>query len=417
MLRRISLSASFGLVVGAVASLAIACGEDGDEPEVVRPDEEPTEQRMEPTAPPSATPVPTMESRPATPTSQAPRRPTSSPVPTKAPRSPTQEPILNAPTFSYVVQSGDTFSTIAQDFGIDQKTVHLTNPDNEPRSLTVGEVIDVPVSRGFGVELPNESFTLVVEPGDTLSRYARIFDEVTVKALQAANPDVEARELSVGQRLVVPGVDALSAAPTSTPSAPRATPTAEPASRLTGFLVPIRGACLPSSDNLMPNATRDYRFGTHEGVDFWPGYACAPIERGTPVYAAKDGVVSVATLDYQPLTQEEWEAIRARAEDAGETLPDDLFRLRGRQVEIGHSNGVRTRYAHLSRIADGVRQGARVTQGQLVGYVGNSGTPSGIDDPDASVHLHFEIRVGDSYLGAGEPPAEVRRLYEEAFGL
>jgi murein DD-endopeptidase MepM/ murein hydrolase activator NlpD len=56
-----------------------------------------------------------------------------------------------------------------------------------------------------------------------------------------------------------------------------------------------------------------------------------------------------------------------------------------------------------------------VAVGQVVGHVGNSGTPEGVSDPNLENHLHFEIRVGDNYLGQGLSAAETRRLFEEAF--
>jgi murein DD-endopeptidase MepM/ murein hydrolase activator NlpD len=56
----------------------------------------------------------------------------------------------------------------------------------------------------------------------------------------------------------------------------------------------------------------------------------------------------------------------------------------GKLVEIVHSQGVRTRYAHLSRID--VQVGARVAAGATVGRVGATGEASG-------PHLHFEVLV------------------------
>ena len=48
-------------------------------------------------------------------------------------------------------------------------------------------------------------------------------------------------------------------------------------------------------------------------------------------------------------------------------------------------------------------------------FAGESGTPESVTDPGTEAHLHFEIRVGDSYLGKGLPPDEVRQLYLQAF--
>jgi len=56
----------------------------------------------------------------------------------------------------------------------------------------------------------------------------------------------------------------------------------------------------------------------------------------------------------------------------------------GRVVEIQHSNGLKTLYAHMRRFAKNVRKGSRVHQGQTIGYVGTSGRSTG-------PHLHFGL--------------------------
>lgn len=89
----------------------------------------------------------------------------------------------------------------------------------------------------------------------------------------------------------------------------------------------------------------------HAGVDL-----AAPL--GTPVYAGGDGVVRRA----------QWVSGY------------------GRFVELDHVNGYQTAYAHMSRIADGLKPGDRIKQGQVVGYVGSTGNSTGN-------HLHYEIRI------------------------
>jgi murein DD-endopeptidase MepM/ murein hydrolase activator NlpD len=208
---------------------------------------------------------------------------------------------------------------------------------------------------------------------------------------------------------------------TESPTSPTPTPTAEPTAPpileavIHGFQYPIAGACLPSREDLMPNAPREYRWGVHEGIDFYPGCNCAPIERGMPVLAAKTGVVIRADHGYQDITAEEMDALLARTEQQGYTDPASLDRLRGRQVWLDHGDGIVTRYAHLLDVEAGIEEGMVVEAGQVVGYVGNSGTPEGVTDPNLENHLHFEIRVGGGYLGEGLSPAQTRRLCEKAF--
>lgn len=71
----------------------------------------------------------------------------------------------------------------------------------------------------------------------------------------------------------------------------------------------------------------------------------------------------------------------------------------GRHVRIQHDGDYVSAYAHLQRYATGIKAGARVTKGQVIGYVGNSGTATG-------PHLHFALlRAGIPIdpLGASMP--------------
>jgi murein DD-endopeptidase MepM/ murein hydrolase activator NlpD len=89
----------------------------------------------------------------------------------------------------------------------------------------------------------------------------------------------------------------------------------------------------------------------HKGVDF-----AAPT--GTPVHAAGDGKITV------------------KAKQIGY----------GNVVMIQHGGSYSTVYAHLSRFAAGLKPGATVHQGEVIGYVGQTGWATG-------PHLHYEFRV------------------------
>jgi murein DD-endopeptidase MepM/ murein hydrolase activator NlpD len=117
----------------------------------------------------------------------------------------------------------------------------------------------------------------------------------------------------------------------------------------------------------------------HAGTD----YAAAP---GTPVMAAGEATV-------------------ARAGWSGGY---------GIMVELRHRNGITTRYGHLRGLASGVRAGARVSQGEVIGYVGSTGLASG-------PHLHYEFLVNGVAqdarrirLNAGPPiEANLRPAFEQ----
>ena len=63
----------------------------------------------------------------------------------------------------------------------------------------------------------------------------------------------------------------------------------------------------------------------------------------------------------------------------------------GNMVRLRHADGFETYYLHLSSIAKGVRSGARVTQGQLIGKVGATGTATG-------PHLDYRLKKHDVFV-------------------
>lgn len=56
----------------------------------------------------------------------------------------------------------------------------------------------------------------------------------------------------------------------------------------------------------------------------------------------------------------------------------------GKTIEIDHGHGYKTLYAHLNGYRKGIRRGARVSKGQVIGYVGSTGLSTG-------PHLHFGL--------------------------
>ena len=109
---------------------------------------------------------------------------------------------------------------------------------------------------------------------------------------------------------------------------------------------PIDGARMSSGYGMRRHPVLGYN-KMHKGVDF-----AAPT--GTPIYAAGDGII----------------------EKAG------WFSSYGKYVRIRHNSELKTAYAHMSRIK--VKNGARVKQGEVIGYVGTTGRSTG-------AHLHYEV--------------------------
>lgn len=187
--------------------------------------------------------------------------------------------------------------------------------------------------------------------------------------------------------------------------------------RLSGFRMPIVGSSLPDLSTLLPGAPRAYRNGVHQGFDFMPGHVGVPTGYSAPAVATKAGVIIRADIDYVEMTPAEYEAVIAAAQDSGTTPPELLDKLRGRQVWIDHGAGIVSRYAHLSGIAAGIVAGQKVEGGDIVGFVGNSGTESGTQGTRGGAHLHYELRIDDRYLGEGMSADEIRALATRIFGL
>ena len=154
-----------------------------------------------------------------------------------------------------------------------------------------------------------------------------------------------------------------------------------------GLVLPIDGVGLPTDPELVPNSPRDYRGGSHEGIDF-------PADDGTPVHAVAAGTIARIDRDYAEWSVEARDQALAAAVVLGYTPSSTLDLIRGRQVWIDHGRGIVSRYAHLSAVAP-LAVGAVVSPGEVIGSVGSSGLPEG------GPHLHLEIRVGTSYLGDG----------------
>ncbi len=116
-----------------------------------------------------------------------------------------------------------------------------------------------------------------------------------------------------------------------------------------GMTRPVSGARMTSGFGMRFHPLLGYT-RMHQGVDYGVPY-------GSPIYAVADGTIQYAG----------WHGGH------------------GRYVRIGHSGGLATGYAHMSRIL--VAPGTRVAQGQVIGYVGSTGLSTG-------PHLHFETYRG-----------------------
>jgi murein DD-endopeptidase MepM/ murein hydrolase activator NlpD len=122
---------------------------------------------------------------------------------------------------------------------------------------------------------------------------------------------------------------------------------------------PLRYDHISSPYNLKRRHPILKRIMPHLGIDYSAG-------TGTPVFAAADGTVSFA----------------------GPRGPN------GNLVSVKHNNGFESHYAHLWKIAAGIKPGARVSQRQNIGFVGSTGRSTG-------PHLHFALKRNGKFLDPG----------------
>ena len=155
---------------------------------------------------------------------------------------------------------------------------------------------------------------------------------------------------------VIPGRIVTSVPTTSTSVPPTTTPPALPALKVIVF--PVLGPCWFGDTWQAPRSGGRQ----HQGVDIIA-------KSGTPLYAANNGRISRQSFDR-------------------------VGSLGGNTITLTAADGTYFYYAHLSTFADGIAVGSEVVAGQVIGYVGSTGSSS-------TPHLHFEYHP---YGGAAVNP-------------
>ena len=253
------------------------------------------------------------------------------------------EPKNNGRISLYVVRPGDTLSEIASMFEVTANTVLWANSLKGAKDIHPGDtLIILPVS---GVEH-------TVAKGDTLASLAKKYT-ADAEEIATFNGLESGASLAVGVKIIIPGGEVPVAKKTTLPNA--------------GATAPYRGGSGPALPGFFihPVAGATLTQGIHgyNGVDLGA-------KTGTPIRAAASGKILIS---------------RTGGWNGGY----------GSYVVIDHGNGTQTLYGHMSRNI--ATQGASVTQGDVIGYVGSTGLSTG-------PHLHFEVR------GARNPFASCRTM-------
>ena len=172
--------------------------------------------------------------------------------------------------------------------------------------------------------------------------------------------------------------------------------------------LPSKDYPVPEYLNLLPNALREYRSGSHQGIDF-------AIPLNGPIMAVSGGTIVRSNPTHSDVDIKTYNAFLETTQKLSKT-PEDIYNyiLLGKSIVIDHGYSIAPNfrtisvYAHLSSIADGVLPGTRVEKGQLIGFSGNTGTSSGALRNEKGAHLHWELYFEDSsgkyFLGQNIPP-------------
>lgn len=231
----------------------------------------------------------------------------------------------------YTVHSGDTLEQIAKMYSVTPSTILWANDLTKGTALKEGQVL---------VILPISGIKYTVKKGDTLEKIATKYKGDKVEIALFNNMSA-GDSLNVGDEIIIPDADgSLAASQTTTKNTKTSTKSSGKDS--SGyFMRPVVGG------------VRTQGIHGHNGIDI-------AASLGTPILAAADGTVVISKFG-------SW--------NGGY----------GNYVVIQHSNGTQTLYGHMS--ANLVSAGEKVTKGQAIGKMGNSGQSTG-------VHLHFEVRGG-----------------------
>lgn len=263
----------------------------------------------------------------------------------------------------YSVASGDTLSGIAHEFGLKSETLMWENGITAASTLKVGQKLNIPPANGVSHR---------VTPGQTIEKIAALYS-VQADRIVAMN-NLQSGVIGSDQIIFVPEGKPLPQTTPATSSRMIANVGTSTGGRATARDSAARNTrtnvdTKPKTDNFKntddsPKAGRSLIFPTIGSLTqgFHKGHYAFDIANRSkpPIWAAGSGKVIVSTMGV-------W---------AGGY---------GNHVVIDHGNGVQTLYGHMDHV--NVKVGDHVTQGQVLGQMGNTGNVRGV----TGIHLHFEV--------------------------
>lgn len=252
-------------------------------------------------------------------------------------------------TISYLVESGDTISTIAQKFDIGVNTILWENNLNAYSVIRPGDSLAI---------LPVSGVKYKVASGESLKSIAAKYS-VSEESILAFNDISGEGRLQIGQMLMIPG-------------GKKESYNQETPKTYSGLSL-IKNLIKPSNDSSDDSGKKSTPSNSAPRVGNkmnWPtvGY------RITQYFTGRHFAIDIANHVGTPLY----------AADAGVVEKAGWGTGYGNQILINHGGGKKTRYAHLSKFS--VKTGDQVSKGEVVGLMGSTGWSTG-------PHIHFEVII------------------------
>ncbi len=283
-------------------------------------------------------------------------------------------------TETYVVQDGDTISSIAQKYGVHVGTILWNNNLTDRQYIRPGDSLRIPPASGM---------LATIKAGDTLEKLATRYgaDAGEIATYNHLSND----QLALGHEIMIPGgsppeieqtrtqilarnresADTNNDGNATTNNRPPVVIKPKPVAKPTAVAV-----ATPSTDSLIEDFTTPTPTPKPPDAEptsgsklFWPtsGHSITQYygwqhtgldidgDFSSPIYAANDGVVEKAGWNTGGY---------------------------GLMIMIDHPNGMKTRYGHTSKMF--VKEGDEVKRGQVIAMMGTTGRSTG-------THLHFEV--------------------------
>lgn len=242
---------------------------------------------------------------------------------------------LRSAPITYIVQSGDVLSKLAEKFNISMNTILWENKLTWSSTIQPGQKL---------VILPNSGINYEIKSGDTISSVAKKYQGDINKIIEA-NGLADASDVHIGDLIFIPdGVK-----PTAVVSSYK--PKLNPITNEGELPVASPDTGTKLMWPLLSQRITQYYSWRHHALDVGD-------KIGNPIYAAEDGKV----------------------ERAGWATGY------GNSIVINHGNGIKTVYGHSSKLL--VETGETVSRGQVIALIGSTGWSTG-------PHLHFEVRVNE----------------------